>query len=136
MAHASFELQTALFALLAADGPLTALLGGPAIHDRAPPDAAFPYVTFGPAGGDDFSTQTGAGLEHRVVLDIWSRDNGRGEVLAIAEAIGTAIAGATVALPGHALVDLLHVATDIGLDEDGETFHGVLRYRAVTEPSG
>lgn len=135
MAEAAFELQTAIYARLAADAPLTTLLGGASIHDRAPPDATFPYVTFGPATGDDWSTQIETGLEHRIIIDVWSRDRGRGEPLAIADAIRTAIAGAALTLPGHALVSIDHRSTEIGLDEDGETFHAVLTYRAVTEPA-
>ncbi len=133
MADAGWELQKALFALLAADTPLNILLGGPAIYDRAPPNADFPYLTFAGASATDWSTQTTRGQDHDVIIDVWSRDRGRGEALEIAAAIDTAISAASLTLAGHTLVNLTYQQTDIALDEDGETFHAVLSYRAVTE---
>lgn len=133
MSNPGWALQKALYGALSADVPLTTLLGGAAIYDRAPPDAAFPYLTFSAATGLDWSTQTQMGTEHSLVIDVWSRNRGRGEALDIASAVTAAIAAATLSLSGFTLVNLNHEATDVALDEDGETFHAALRYRAVTE---
>lgn len=135
MAHASFELQAAVFGRLTADAALLTLLGGAAVHDRAPADAAFPYVTFGASNLQDWSTQTEDGLTHGIQIDVWSRERGRGEALRIAAAIEASLAGNPLSLASHATVNFALESTDVGLDEDGETYHAVLRYRAVTEPA-
>ena len=38
-------------------------------------------------------------------------------------------------LPDHHLVNLRHELSEARLDPDGDTFHGIVRYRAVTEPA-
>lgn len=133
MSHASWEVQKAIFEVLAADATLTELLGGASIYDRAPPDASFPYVTFADASAEDWSTQTSKGQLHIMTLDIWSRGAGRAEPLGIAEAIEAALTTASFSLAGHQLINLHLAQTEIGIDEDGETFHGMLQYRVVTE---
>lgn len=133
MAEPGWELQKAIYSSLSADAGLTTLLGGPAIYDRAPANADFPYVTFSSANIADWSTQTDRGHEHEVRLDIWSRENGRGAALEIAAAIDAALSGAVLVLSGHDLINFTFEQSDIALDEDGDTFHAVLRYRAVTE---
>ena len=37
--------------------------------------------------------------------------------------------------PDHHLVNLRHEFSEARLDPDGDTFHGIVRYRAVTEPA-
>ena len=56
MSTAAVALRAAIHDALAADGALTALLGGPKIYDEPPNGAAFPYVTLGDARVSDFST--------------------------------------------------------------------------------
>jgi hypothetical protein len=36
-------------------------------------------------------------------------------------------------LSGHRLVNLRHESSEARRDSDGETFHGIARFRAVTE---
>ena len=38
-------------------------------------------------------------------------------------------------LVDHELVNLRHEFSEARPDPDGDTFHGIVRYRAVTEPS-
>ena len=37
-------------------------------------------------------------------------------------------------LADHYLINLRHEFSEARLDPDGDTFHGIVRYRAVTEP--
>ena len=82
----------------------------------------------------DWSSSTEDGAEHRLTLDVWSRQSGKGECHAIAAAIGAALNDAALPLDGHALVALRSQSIDVARDPDGITFHAVLRLRAVTEP--
>ena len=137
MASAGWDLQKAVYAALAADGALIAALGGAAaIHDAAPQQASFPYVLIGETQARDWSTGTEAGAEHMLTLHVWSRHAGKREAYAIADAVRAALDGAMLSLEGHRLVNLRHEYSELKPDPDGETQHGVLRFRAVTEPLG
>jgi hypothetical protein len=132
MPHPSLALQKAVFAALIADAGVGALVGD-RIHDAAPRNAAFPYVTFGDARVADWSTGTEAGEEHRLTLYVWSRERGKAECWAAVEALRAALHEAALDLEGHALVNLRFEAADVGQDRDGITWRGVVRFRAVTE---
>lgn len=134
MGNASWALQQAIFARLTSDSALLALLGGARVYDDVPDRKLFPYVTFAPASARDWSTGSEAGTEHAVVLHVWSRGAGRKEALAIIEALRACLHDAALTLSGHRLVNLRHESSDVRRDTDGETFHGIVRLRAVTEP--
>ncbi len=134
MTSAALALQKAVYAALAADDGVGALIGD-RIYDGAPRNAVFPYLTIGQTTQTDWSTGTEDGTEHRLTLDVWSRQGGKSECHAIADTIRVALHDAALALDGHALVNLRFETADIARDPDGITFHGRLRFRAVTEPT-
>lgn len=129
----AWALQAAIFNALAADAALTALLGGPRIHDRVPAGAVLPYVTLGDGIATDWSTGTETGTEHLLRLHVWVRDGGRKAVRDIAAAIHAVLHEADLPLAAGHLVNLRFTTARILTDPDGETWHGVLDYRAVTE---
>jgi Protein of unknown function (DUF3168) len=133
MASASFALQKAIYSKLSADTALLALLGGPRIYDDVPTRAEFPYVTIGQTIERDWSTATDPGQEHLMTLHVWSRGRGRREADDILAAIGAALHDQTLPMTGFRLINLRHEFSDARRDPDGETFHGLQRYRAVTE---
>jgi hypothetical protein len=132
---ASWALQRSIYQALASSSPLTALLGGARIYDDAPQSAPYPFITMGQSVMRDWSTGTEDGAEHELTLHVWSRAGGRKEVQALMEAIKTALHDKPLALEDHHLINLRHVFSDARLDPDGDTFHGIVRYRAVTEPA-
>jgi hypothetical protein len=134
MTHPSLALQKAVFAALVADADVGGLIGD-RIYDAAPRNATFPYLSFGEASVLDWSTGTEEGAEHRLVLHIWSRERGKKESYGIMAAITPVLHDATLTLDGHRLVNLRFAFGDAGRDADGITWHGVLRFRAVTEPA-
>lgn len=133
MSNASWALQQAIFARLTNDAGLLELLGGARIWDDVAERGTFPYVTFAPTAVRDWSTGTETGAEHALVLHVWSRGGGRKETLAIAAALRAALHEAVPPLAGHRLINLRHEATDVRRDTDGETYQGIVRFRAVTE---
>lgn len=130
----ALALRAAVHAALSADAPLSALLGGPRIHDVPPADAAFPFVALGEAVVADWSTATEAGSEHALTLHAFSRSGGRAEAFAIAAAVQEALHDAPLALAGHRLANLRATTAEVRRDADGLTFHAMVRFRAVTEP--
>ena len=134
MANAGWDLQKAAYAALIANAPLIALLGGGRIYDDVPQDAAFPYVVLDQMRLNDWSTGTERGSEHILMLHVWSRYDGKREAYEIADAIREVLDDAELTLDDNRLINLSHQFSDLKRDTDGETYHGVMRFRAVTEP--
>lgn len=132
MTAASADLQKAMFAALTANAALIALMGGARIFDRAPTDAAFPFVTFGRASVFDWSTSTEDGLEHLVTLHVWSKAKGRKEAFAVLDAVRAAL-GTPLSLDSQHLVSFRFEFAEVTFDDDISVHHGLLRLRAVTE---
>jgi Protein of unknown function (DUF3168) len=134
MPSAAWSLQKALFAALAADAPLLALLRGPHIYDDVPQASAFPYITFDPSTARDWSTASDTGSEHSITLSVWSQAKGRAQVHEIMAAARDALHGQPLTLDGHRLINLRHEFSEPRRSADGETYLGTARFRAVTEP--
>ena len=134
MTSAGWFLQRAVYRALVGDGKVTELLGGERIYDHVPRGAAFPYVTFGQSVERDWSTGSDAGSEHILTLHVWSQTAGRKQAEAILAAMRAALHDRALALSGYRLINLRHEFSDARRDPDGETVHGIMRLRAVTEP--
>lgn len=132
MTDASLALQKAVHAVLLADAGVSAAVGD-RIYDAVPRDPAFPYLTLGDIATSDWSTGTELGAEHRLTLHVWSRGRGKAECAAALGAIEAALHDAALSLDGHTLVNLRFVAAEVRRERDGITWHGVARFRAVTE---
>lgn len=131
---AAAELNRAVLARLAADPALTALTGPDRVFDRPPQSARFPYVNLGETETRPWATQTSSGLEHRLTLHAWSRQPGQLEAHGIVERLYELLELAPLALDGHVLINLRVVFWTVLPLGDGETLHGIVRLRAVTEP--
>lgn len=133
MTNAQWELQRAVYQALGADAALKTEIGDPArIFDDPPQDAAFPYLTIGEARAKNWAGVEG-GLEHDIRLHVFSRYAGRREVKRIMGAVYDALHDASLTLAGHALVNIRFVFADAFRRQDGETYQGALRFRAVTQ---
>ncbi len=135
MIASTLSLQQAIFAALTRQVALTTLLGGPRIYDTAPQPVTFPHITFGQSTLREASTATDPGDEHIFTLHVWSRAHSRRETHAIIHLLRSTLHDQPLPLTDHHLVNLRHEYSDCRRDPDGETFHGVVRLRAVTEPA-
>lgn len=135
MPAAHVALRAAIHAALVSDAPLAAALGGPHVHDAPPRDAAFPYVTLGDARLTDISGDDAPAQEHLLTLHVWSRQGGHRQAHVITGALLQALDDAPLAPAGHRLVQLRFAIADIRREADGRTYHALVRFRAVTEPS-
>ena len=134
MSNPGWDLQKAVYLALAGDAALTGVLGGQHVYDHVPRSAAFPYVVIDETRMNDWSTGTERGCEHMLTLHIWSRYRGKRKVYEIGDGIRERLDDAGLTLDGNRLVNLRHQFSDLKRDEDGETWHAVIRFRAVTEP--
>ena len=133
MTSAAWQLQSSIYQILIADAPLNGLLGGAKVYDDVPRGTAFPYVTIGESLVRDWSTGSDEGNEHIVTVHAWSRAKGRKEVQSIVQAVRDALHDRQIPLSGHTLINLRQELSDARRERDGETYHGIVRYRAVTE---
>jgi hypothetical protein len=134
MTNPGWDLQKAAYQALKADAALTSLLGVNSLYDDIPQNADFPYVVIDQMRINDWSTSTERGSEHILMLHVWSRNRGKHEVHQIADGLRNALHDAALTLDDNRLINLTHQYSDLKRDEDGKTWHGVIRFRAVTEP--
>lgn len=134
MPSSALTLQQAIFATLGADANVLALLGAPRIHDQVPQPAAYPYISFGQSTTRDADTGTEQSDEHLLTLHIWSHSQGRSETHKLIDAVRSALHDKPLALTGHRLIHIRHDFSEARRDPDGDTLHGIVRLRAVTEP--
>lgn len=133
MATASEALQQAFHQALVADAGLLALLGGARVYDDVPARGEFPYITFGQSVERDWAAGSEDEREHTITLHVWSRARGRKEAQAILSSARRVLHDAALVLDSHRLINLRHEFSEARRDTDGETFHGIARFRAVTE---
>lgn len=134
MASAALELQKAVFAALIADTALTAALGGERVYDAVPPNAAFPYISFGRTSGFDWSTGTENGAEQLFTLHVWSKARGKTEVLEIMELARARIEDdGLTGMAGYNPVSVRLEFAEARYDEDLAVHHGLLRFRVLIE---
>lgn len=135
MPSSSWALQKSIYEALSADAAVTGLLGAGRIYDDTPQRSPMPYLTFGQSTLRDWSTGTDAGDEHVLTLHVWSRAEGRRQTHEIMRALRNALHERALTLEGHHLVNLRHELSEARREPDGETYHGIVRLRAVTEPA-
>lgn len=133
MESASLALRKAVIARLAGDAAVVAALGGARIYDDVPTRSEFPYLTLASSSERDWSTGGDVGFEHALTLHVWSRAAGRKQAETAMAAALTALHDQPLSLTGHRLINLRHEFSDARRDADGETVHGAVRFRAVTE---
>lgn len=127
---AFWELQKTVFDTLNTDVPLLAKVTG--VFDMVPGGTLFPYVTIGDARAKDWSSKTFTGQEHDFSIDVWSQDTGRMETKEIMALVHDALHDQALTVAGHELVNLRHTASEDMIEDDGITYHGILKFRAVT----
>ena len=132
-ASAIVALRKAVHAKLAGDAALSGLLGGARVYDEAPRAAEPPYLTFGDLRSRDWSTQSGHGGEHFLVVDVWSQQRGQREALAVAARVQDLLDDAALSLEGHALVNFRYQQLETRRENQGRYTRASLRFRAVTE---
>ncbi len=132
---AMLELQKAVFATLSASPEVQVLVGPDRIFDHVPHTTPFPYVTFGRTAVYDWNTSTEKGDEHLFTLHVWSRGKGKAQAGAIMDALKMRLENVPPVPQGHHLVNLTLEYSEARFDEELDGYHGLLRYRAVTEPA-
>jgi hypothetical protein len=132
-----WDIQKAVYDSLSSDGVLTALLadGADSVFDHVPPGSAFPYIVIGEMSSRPLDTMGGHGRDVSVTIHSYSRGRGMKELKAIMCAVFEGLHDADFAIDGHDMISCRETVTDCFVEQDGDTRHGVQRFRIVTEAS-
>lgn len=106
------------------------------IYDYVPKgsDPPLPYIVFGAFQVLDDGAGCIDGAEVFVTLDVWSRDQRSIEAKRICAAVARTLNDADLDLGAeHRLVEMMHQSSNVFLDADGLTSHGVVTFRVLTE---
>jgi hypothetical protein len=122
-------LQSALYSTLSGDTALSGMVTG--IFDRPAQNTNFPYITIGESMCSDWSSKTHSGTKHELEINVWSREGGRKNTASIMERVYTLLHSQNISISGQSLVFMRFMASNITLENDGWTYHGILRLHAL-----
>lgn len=126
----SWQVQVAIRTALLADATLVAMVSG--ILDAPLANQTFPYITIGESTHtpDDLLIQHGA--QSTLILHIWSRYEGMREAKEIMDRMYIVLHDKPLPVTGTQTVSCLFEFCEVIRDADGETQHGVMRFRVET----
>jgi hypothetical protein len=130
----SQTLRKSINQALKASSDLADLLGGVRIYDRPPEPAGFPFITVGQSALRDWSAGPEDGADQRLTVHVWSPFGGKKHMHDIIKAVRTSLNDWPLAA-GRERITLNHEFSEARLDPEGDSFHGIIRYRATTAPS-
>jgi uncharacterized protein DUF3168 len=130
----SQTLRNSINQALKASSDLAALLGGVRIYDRPPEATGFPFITLGQSALRDWSTGAEDGADQRLTVHVWSPFGGKKHMQDIIKAVRTSLSDWPLAA-GRERVTLNHEFSEARLDPEGDSFHGIIRYRATSAQS-
>lgn len=126
-----WPLQKAVFLVLSADTTLQNTVSG--VFDFVPDNTIYPYICVGEATGRDYSTATTSGMEFRFPVRLFSREGGRKQAAEMLQRIHSLLHRQPLSVDDQALVMLRCESSEIRLENDGATYQGILRFRAILE---
>lgn len=130
----SFETVAQQIVFTALDGNLScSVYDDVTVLPDGQPVNGFPYVVIGHDTHRPFDTDDTVGTNSTVTLHVWSRAPGFKECKGIMGEIYALLNRATLTKAGYRVVDCLWEYSDTSTDPDGETRHGVTRYRLTIE---
>lgn len=106
MTHPIFALRSALHQRLSGDATLVTLLGGDRLFETVPTGISPPYILFGASSLEEWSAIEMNGYIYWFDLDIWTKDGGDAEAMAIARAIENNLTQQTLLMLGFKIVSL------------------------------
>lgn len=98
------DVQKALYAKLAADNALMAMVSG--VFDRVKDGTDYPYVVLSDAVAEDVSTQTQIVQRVVVALEVFSRGGGRKQALEIAARVNNLLHEGTMSISNQSVINM------------------------------
>jgi hypothetical protein len=123
------EIQEALFDKLNESEVLKASVTG--IYDNVPQGTEYPYVVIGEDTGIAWDTDDCNGVNSTLTLHIWTRYSGRKECKDIMNIVYGVLHRCNLNITGMVAVTCDWEFSETYSEGDGETRHGVMRFRVI-----
>ncbi|MBA5776364.1 DUF3168 domain-containing protein [Stappia sp. F7233] len=132
---AEIALRAAILTRLKGDAGFAAALGGERVFDGAPQRQSFPFAFLAEVTAAPLDADAGDAEELRLTIAVLSRAATRGETAGALDAIREGLAVLDPDLGGYRLANLTVTSAATERLNDGRTWRGTLRLRAVCEPA-
>ena len=131
----ALPLQTAIYSLLTTAGLSATVFDDVPDLPAGMPTSSFPYIVIGEDSFVPWDTDDRRGVRASLYLHIWSRYNGKLEVKTIMQEIDDALnrQASSLSAAGYSFIDCTLEYANVIDHSDGETRHGVLRYRVTMQ---
>jgi hypothetical protein len=103
------------------------------VYDVVPQDPTFPYVVIGEDTALAWDTDDSTGTDSTLTIHTWSRYQGRKETKDIMQDIYEQLNRVSLTLTAGEVIMIDYEFAETFLDSDGESRHGVMRFRILTE---
>lgn len=121
--------------VLNASSEVTNAFGVPArIFDAEVRRAAFPFIRFARHEMRPEESMAEGPVDHRITLEVYSRNGGRDEASRLVHLVTDTLRQSELQPSGHGLILFYPLFIDVFLRPDGNTYRGLLRLRALSEP--
>lgn len=123
--------QAAIYAKLNGDSTLLALAAG-GVYDSVPENTEYPYITIGDQSAKDLGANTFKGMDITHTIHTWAQGRGKKVAKQIMARIYDLLHECSLTVTGQKVVFVRFDFSDLSLDPDGVTYHGVQRFRILT----
>lgn len=131
--EAASAVQAAIYTALTGASAVTDLVST-RIYDAVPEGlSTFPYIELGDPVTEPWDGSNMLGQREDLTIHVWSREMGRKQALAVLNAIHATLHRQSLTVSGQNHVLTIQTYQTVFRDADGETWHGVARYRITTE---
>lgn len=130
------ELQEAVFQRLGQDSKLALIMGAPAarVFDYVPENTPFPYIQYQLVQSVEDGTTTTDGFACVYQIHVWSTYEGTKESHDIMQRVYELLHQQyDFSLQMYRMINQRYEFSELMRDPDGQTYHGVMRFRAVLD---
>ncbi len=124
-----YNVQKAIYEKLTASSSLMSSVSG--IFDYVPEDTAFPFIIIGDVKATDLSNLAKGGIEHRISVNIFSREGGKKQAASIMGILEGLLHNSSISVSGQTCVAMEFISNSIELENDGWTYRGVIDLRVI-----
>ncbi len=119
-----YNVQKAIYEKLTANSSLMSAVSG--VFDQVPQDTAFPLVIIGDIRADNIANLAKNGIEHRIIINVFSREAGKKQAADIMGIIEGVLHNNSINVSGQTFVSMEFIESSIELENDGRTYRGTI----------
>jgi hypothetical protein len=131
MSDARLLLQKAIYARLTGNAPLMAKLTG--VFDFVPDNQTYPFIQLGEMDFGAWDTHTFDGFDGTITINLWARPGSRGRASLhdIQNDIYNLLHKWIPTISGFTAVSMRYDFSNIIVDPDAVTYHGIQRFKIL-----